>query len=186
MTAKRLSHRRAMSRRLVNHCTVIIPIGVTGDYFTALGIPLREGRLLTASDSHRAERVCVVDEDFARRYWPNGEALGQRVFQGNDDSTKTFHYRRRSRRGETDRIDGTPGPGCGLPALTFLGRRREHLCRDANQPTPGNIRRDRSENWCARPIPISRSMIFDQWIPVSRRALSGVARRPYSPEYLPA
>ncbi len=57
---------------------------VTGDYFTALGIPLREGRFLTSGDSHRADRVCVVDEDFARRYWPNGGALGQRVFQGSD------------------------------------------------------------------------------------------------------
>src|SRR2546423_2652474 len=54
---------------------------VTGEYFTALGIPLREGRFLTSADSHRAERVCVVDEDFARRYWPRGGgggALGQR------------------------------------------------------------------------------------------------------------
>jgi predicted lysophospholipase L1 biosynthesis ABC-type transport system permease subunit len=25
-----------------------------------------------------------VDEDFARRYWPKGDALGQRVFQGSD------------------------------------------------------------------------------------------------------
>jgi len=67
---------------------------VTGDYFTALGIPLREGRFLTSADSHRAERVCVVDEDFARRYWPRGRgggALGQRVFQGNDsDDAKLF------------------------------------------------------------------------------------------------
>jgi len=65
--------------------------GVTGDYFTALGIPLREGRFLNSADSHRAERVCVVDEDFARRYWPKGGALGQRVFQGNDsDDAKLF------------------------------------------------------------------------------------------------
>ena len=65
--------------------------GVTGDYFTALGIPLREGRFLTSADSHRAERVCVVDEDFARRYWPKGGALGQRVFQSNDsDDAKLF------------------------------------------------------------------------------------------------
>ncbi|HEX6216678.1 MAG TPA: ABC transporter permease [Vicinamibacterales bacterium] len=56
--------------------------GVTGDYFSALGIPLREGRFLTSADSHRPERICVVDEDFARRYWPKGGALGQRVFQG--------------------------------------------------------------------------------------------------------
>ena len=58
--------------------------GVSGDYFSALGIPLREGRFLTSADSHRPERVCVVDEDFARRYWPKGGALGQRVFQGSD------------------------------------------------------------------------------------------------------
>src|SRR6476660_7740577 len=64
---------------------------VTGDYFSALGIPLREGRFLTSTDSHRADRVCVVDEDFARRYWPNGGALGRRVFQGNDsDDAKLF------------------------------------------------------------------------------------------------
>jgi predicted permease len=64
---------------------------VMGDYFTALGIPLREGRFLTSADSHRADRVCVVDEDFARRYWPNGGALGQRVFQGSDsDDAKLF------------------------------------------------------------------------------------------------
>lgn len=58
--------------------------GVTGDYFSALGIPLRAGRFLTPADSHRPVRVCVVDEDFARRYWPNGDAIGRRVFQGGD------------------------------------------------------------------------------------------------------
>ena len=31
--------------------------GITGDYFSALGIPLREGRFLTSADSHRPERV---------------------------------------------------------------------------------------------------------------------------------
>ncbi|MDQ3120123.1 MAG: ABC transporter permease [Verrucomicrobiota bacterium] len=65
--------------------------GVTGEYFSALGIPLREGRFLTSADSHRSERVCVVDEDFARRYWPKGGALGQRVLQGSDsDDAKLF------------------------------------------------------------------------------------------------
>jgi predicted permease len=54
--------------------------GVIGNYFTAMGIPLREGRYLDNADSHRKEQICVVDEDFARRYWPNTSAVGQRVF----------------------------------------------------------------------------------------------------------
>ena len=60
--------------------------GVDGDYFQALGIPLREGRYLTSEDSYRPERFCVVDEDFARRYWPNGGALGQRLAHGDESS----------------------------------------------------------------------------------------------------
>jgi predicted permease len=59
---------------------------VGGDYFSALGFSLREGRFLTADDSRRDERYCVVDEDFARRYWPTsgpkGGAIGQKVFEG--------------------------------------------------------------------------------------------------------
>jgi predicted permease len=57
---------------------------VHGDYFSALGIDLREGRFVTSADSHRAERVCVVDEDLARRYWPNGGALGQKIALGDE------------------------------------------------------------------------------------------------------
>ena len=60
----------------------IYSYSVGGDYFTAMGLTLREGRFVVEADSRRAERVCVVDEDFARRYWPTGGAVGQRVFQG--------------------------------------------------------------------------------------------------------
>ena len=59
--------------------------GVDGDFFTALGMTLVEGRFLTAADSRRPERVCVVDEDFARHYWPSGGAIGQRVFAGAEE-----------------------------------------------------------------------------------------------------
>jgi predicted permease len=53
--------------------------GVTGDFFAALGIPLREGRVLTEDDSSHLLRVCVVDEDFAKHYWPGKSALGHRI-----------------------------------------------------------------------------------------------------------
>lgn len=56
--------------------------GVGGDYFTAMGFQLQAGRFLTQDDAERSARVCVVDEDFAREYWPGSDALGHRLFQG--------------------------------------------------------------------------------------------------------
>jgi predicted permease len=56
--------------------------GVAGDYFAALGIPLLEGRFLSTADSHRAGRTCVIDEDFARRYFAGGGAIGRQIIQG--------------------------------------------------------------------------------------------------------
>lgn len=53
--------------------------GVAGDYFAAMGVPLREGRFLTTADSRSESHVCVIDEDVARRYWPGGGALGHRL-----------------------------------------------------------------------------------------------------------
>lgn len=56
--------------------------GVDGDFFAALGIPLVEGRLLTEDDSSHNLRVCVVDEDVVKHYWPGKSALGHRLFDG--------------------------------------------------------------------------------------------------------
>src|SRR5260221_3074536 len=58
--------------------------GVAGDYFRAMGFSLRAGRFLTADDSRRSERVCVVDEDFARYYWPHASAIGQGLWDGSE------------------------------------------------------------------------------------------------------
>lgn len=53
-----------------------------GDYWRALNIPLIEGRVLEDADNHREQRVCVVDQDFAQRYWPGQSALGRRLANG--------------------------------------------------------------------------------------------------------
>jgi predicted permease len=58
------------------------PYGVAGDYFRAMGIPLREGRLLSRDDDRPDSLSVVVDEDFARHYWPGASAIGHRLFMG--------------------------------------------------------------------------------------------------------
>jgi predicted permease len=63
--------------------------GVTGDYFRAMGFSLGAGRFLTADDSLRSEGVCVVDEDFARHYWPNASAIGQQLWQGSEEGKES-------------------------------------------------------------------------------------------------
>jgi predicted permease len=55
---------------------------IAGDYFGAMRIPLLEGRYLAASDVGAAARACVIDDAFARRVWPSGGAVGQRLFLG--------------------------------------------------------------------------------------------------------
>jgi putative ABC transport system permease protein len=95
--------------------------GVHGDYFSVLGIPLREGRFLISADSHRTERVCVVDEDFARRYWPNGGALGQRIAVGDEtDDGKLFTIVGVA--GAVKQAELSEAPGQGAVYLPFAYR----------------------------------------------------------------
>jgi len=43
---------------------------ITPAYFRTLGIPLRRGREFTAHDNLDSERVAIIDEKFARLFWP--------------------------------------------------------------------------------------------------------------------
>jgi putative ABC transport system permease protein len=55
---------------------------VTPGWFEAMGIPLLRGRLIERSDDEKAPRVLVVSEFFAKRFFPNGDAIGKRIRLG--------------------------------------------------------------------------------------------------------
>jgi predicted permease len=48
-------------------------------YFKTLRIPLRRGRTFTPQDREGAQRVAIISETAARRFWPNEDPIGQRV-----------------------------------------------------------------------------------------------------------
>jgi predicted permease len=48
-------------------------------YLTAMGIPLKQGRFFTAQDGTGTQPVVVIDEVFARQYFPNSDPLGKRI-----------------------------------------------------------------------------------------------------------
>jgi predicted permease len=60
------------------------------DYLKALRIPLLAGRFFSASDNEHSRPVVVVDEVLARKYFPNGDAVGQAICQG--DKTHTYCF----------------------------------------------------------------------------------------------
>lgn len=52
---------------------------ITPGYLRTMGIPLRRGRLFTDADGKGAVDVVIVNEALARHFWPNGNAIGQRI-----------------------------------------------------------------------------------------------------------
>jgi putative ABC transport system permease protein len=52
---------------------------VSPDYFRVMGIPLLKGREFSAADHERAPMVAVINETMAKRLWPNGDPIGQRI-----------------------------------------------------------------------------------------------------------
>jgi predicted permease len=55
-------------------------VSVSGGYFETIGALLVAGRWFDDGDADGRRRVIVIDERLARRFFPNGDALGQRMW----------------------------------------------------------------------------------------------------------
>jgi len=73
-----------------------VPVdAVSPEYFKVMGVPLLRGRTFTAADNTDAPQVVIINENMARRFWPNEDPIGKRFCYG--------------------------GPQCGAPVLTIVG-----------------------------------------------------------------
>jgi predicted permease len=52
---------------------------ITPDYFRVLQTPLLQGRFFNNDDTANSPRVVIVNQALARKYFPNGDALGKRI-----------------------------------------------------------------------------------------------------------
>ena len=52
------------------------------NYFRAMGIPLLQGREFDQRDSGGRPDVVIINQNMAKRYWPDGDAIGKRIKVG--------------------------------------------------------------------------------------------------------
>jgi putative ABC transport system permease protein len=55
---------------------------VSADYFKAMGIPFRRGRAFTEDEVWQGRPVIIVNEAFARRFFPGEDPIGKRIKVG--------------------------------------------------------------------------------------------------------
>jgi predicted permease len=55
---------------------------VGADFFAVMGLPLVQGRGFGTQDTERSQKVAVVSESMAKRFFPNGSPVGQRFGLG--------------------------------------------------------------------------------------------------------
>ena len=93
--------------------------GVSPRYFETMGIRLVRGRVFTDHDRRGGQAVAIIDENLAREYWPNQDALGQRLRNGNNAPWKTIvgivrPVRHSQVVGEEASREGVEGSGKGV------------------------------------------------------------------------
>ncbi len=72
---------------------------VSDGYFETMGVPIVRGRGIGAQDTADAPRVAVVNQEFARHFWPDRDAIGKRF-----------------------RLDGASGPWVQIVGIAKTGK----------------------------------------------------------------
>ena len=67
---------------------------VGADYFSTVGLPVLRGRAFTEAEATRpGPKVAIIDEPLAKKLWPDGDALGQRIQYAGENTPAGEHGR---------------------------------------------------------------------------------------------
>lgn len=99
-------------------------------YFETMGIEVLQGRGIALQDDERAPAVVVINEHMARRYWPQGGALGGTIRRRGQEMTVVGIVRN----GDYRRLREEPLPYMYIPLFqSYLSRAVLHV-RTAGDP----------------------------------------------------
>jgi predicted permease len=65
-----------------DQATPVDRVAVGPNYFRTVGVPIVAGRDFTPQETREGLRVAVINETMARRFWPDGSAIGRRIHLG--------------------------------------------------------------------------------------------------------
>jgi putative ABC transport system permease protein len=106
--------------------------GATPGYFRTMGIPLLEGRAFDARDTAASAPVAIIDETLARRFWPQGGAVGARLkTDANDNVEEIVGVVGKVK---PDRLDGDDSPTIYMPYSQKHDQTMIVVARTANAP----------------------------------------------------
>ncbi|MDE3135769.1 MAG: ABC transporter permease, partial [Acidobacteriota bacterium] len=63
---------------------------VSPGFFSTMGIRLLRGRTFTDEDNSKAAPVAIINQTLARRFWPDGEAVGKRILYGHPNPNEKW------------------------------------------------------------------------------------------------
>jgi putative ABC transport system permease protein len=112
---------------------------VSPGYFATLQIPLKAGRDFNERDNENAPGVTIINEVFAKRFWPNESPLGKRIRYGKDWLSIVGvcgSIKHSSLEAEPDAEIYVPYPQTAAGALTFVGRNLNFVIRSS---APGTV-----------------------------------------------
>ena len=104
---------------------------VTEGYFELMRLPIVQGRDFRASDARNAARVAVINQAFANRYFPRGDALGKKVWPGRDAPTEVIGIIANARTAE---LTEAPNPEVYFPLWQYSAFSKHLVIRSTGDP----------------------------------------------------